>query len=125
MSILRYERPAAVPAGPVLDQALGSWVCVLGSLPVLWLLWLIPTLSVEAGPLSSFLAWGLVLLPVGALLLMLRLVTLPVAAQLGGRGQAGWALVLLLLSLLTEVGLGLGAWLVWQFLHGAAVPWLD
>lgn len=121
MSILRYERPTASPASSCgLDNLLGSFVSILGSLPVLWLVWagLVVCCSINwpDSELAGKLAWGLLLLPAAALLLMLRLVTVPVASRLDGRSGVGWALTLLLLSLAAEVGFGMWAGLVWQLL---------
>lgn len=122
MSILRYERPAAgSTADSVLTQALGGFVSILAGLPVLWLLCMVGVIGFEEEPLRVGLAWVLVLLPAGALLLMVGLVTVPVAGQLGGRTRVGWALALLLLSLLAVVGFGVWLGLAWQLTHGIEV----
>lgn len=122
MSILRYERPAAGSAsGAVLTQVLGGFVSILAGLPVLWLLCLVGVIFLEGEALRAGLAWALVLLPVGALLLMLGLVTLPVLGQLGGATRVGWALTLLILSLLAVVGFGMWAGLAWELTHGIEV----
>ncbi|GAB2960125.1 hypothetical protein GCM10027048_29540 [Hymenobacter coalescens] len=120
MSILRYETSPAwarqrVGAPLSADAAFGRFVCILGGTPLGWMMWLAVAAGTSDARLAALLMGGLFLLPLAGLVLMLKLVSWPLAVGLRRRFSTRLGVVLLL-SLLGQALLGLGAVAVWQLL---------
>ncbi|GAB3834722.1 hypothetical protein [Hymenobacter jeollabukensis] len=118
MSILRYETsPACFRQRTTLSAttALSRLIGVLSGTTICWMIWLVVIGSTSSSRLATLLMGGLVVLPVAGAVLLLGLVSWPLALRLRYCFSIK-SFVVLLLSALGQALLGLYALAVWQML---------